>query len=465
MKRYIVLFLLCGLLNGVHAQNNKQLRNLRSRRELLQKKIKQSEKQLKTTNVSVKRGLSDLAVLNGQIEEHQKLINTMQRQVDSLGRHVGQLKTQMSTLNKQLADKKQRYRRSMVYLFNNRKSQNKLLFILSADNFTQMMRRWRYVREYSKYQRVQGIIIHRKEVEVSNTHAQLVKTRTEKNRVLGNQRVENQKLVVKQGEQQKTVTTLQKRQKQLQSTLAQNKKEVAQLNSKIDYFVKLAIAQERARRDAAERKRREAEAKERARREAAAKAAATKAADAATSKTKHGAIVSKSGAKRSEQSQEGTYVAEARNSTLMEAYNANNAEVRLSQNFAANKGRLPVPINGPYVITAHYGNYNMKGLSGVRLDNKGINITARGSATARCIFDGEVSMIFSYGGMMNVLVRHGSYISVYCNLSSVSVSKGQRVSTRQTIGNIARDETGRATLHFQLRKETGILNPETWLGR
>lgn len=458
MKRYIFLFLLCCFLCDVQAQNSKQLRTLRNRREQLQKKIKQSEKQLKTTSVNVRRGLSDLAVLNGQIEEHQKSIHAMQHQVDSLARHAGELKAQMNLLSKQLAEKKQRYRRSMVYLFNNRKAQNKLLFILSSENFTQMMRRWRYVREYSKYQRVQGIIIHRKEQEVSSTHAQLVRTKNEKNRLLGHQQIEKQKLEVKQGEQQKTVNALQKRQKQLQNTLAQNKKEVAQLNAKIDYFVQLAIAQERARREAAERKRREAEAKERARREAAAKAAAA-------ARAKRNTTSAKKGTKRTESTREETYVAEKPESKPMETYNINNAEVRLSQNFAANKGRLPVPVNGPYVITAHYGNYSMKGLSGVRLDNKGINITARGSATARSIFDGEVSMIFSYGGMMNVLVRHGSYISVYCNLASVSVAKGQHVSTRQTIGTIARDESGRATLHFQLRKETSILNPEAWLGR
>jgi septal ring factor EnvC (AmiA/AmiB activator) len=458
MKRYIVLIVLCCWLGALQAQNTKQLRNLRNRREQLQKKIKQSERQLKTTRVNVKRGLSDLAVLNGQIEAHQKSIQTMQHQVDSLGRHAGQLKLQMNVLSRQLADKKQRYRRSMVYLFNNRKAQNKLLFILSSKDFNQMMRRWRYVREYSKYQRVQGIIIHRKEMELSSTHDKLVRTRNEKNRVLGSQQAEKQQLVVKQGEQQKTVNTLQKQQRQLQNTLAQNKKEMAQLNAKIDYFVQLAIAQERARREAAERKRREAEARERARREAAAKKAAAE-------RAQRNAEAARKGSKRAETKKEETYVAEKPETTPIETYNANNAEVRLSQSFAANKGRLPMPINGPYVITAHYGSYNVKGLSGVRLDNKGINITARGSATARCIFNGEVSMIFSYGGMMNVLVRHGSYISVYCNLSSVSVSKGQHVSTRQTIGNIARDESGRATLHFQLRKETSILNPEAWLGR
>lgn len=447
MQKIVVFLLFFSLMGPATAQNSKQVRALKNRREVLQKKIKQSESQLRRTNQSVKKGLSTLSVLNGQIEQHERSIKDMQVQIDSISRDVTRLNRELDNLSKQLNDKKQRYRRSMLYLYNNRKTENKLLFILSADNFSQMLRRYRYVREYAKYQRVQGMLIKKKETEVKEVHASLVKSKDEKRRVLGNQRAENEKLVARQGEQQKTVKDLQKKQKQLQSTLAQNKKEVAQLNSKIDYFVKLAIEQER--------KRREAEARERARREAERAAAEKRNATASSSKK----------GKNSKGDGE-TYVAERRKSEPMESYHLNNTEQRLSQNFASNKGRLPAPINGPYVISAHYGSYNLKGFSGVRLDNKGINLTAKGgSATARCIFDGEVSMVFSYGGMMNVLVRHGSYISVYCNLSSVAVSKGQHVSTRQTIGNIARDAAGNATLHFQLRKETSILNPEAWISR
>ena len=85
----------------------------------------------------------------------------------------------------------------------------------------------------------------------------------------------------------------------------------------------------------------------------------------------------------------------------------------------------------------------------------------RAEELARSIYDGEVSAVFGYGGMWNVLVRHGAYISVYCNLKSVSVHKGQKVSTRQALGAVGADNI----LQFQLRKETAKLNPEAWLGR
>ena len=120
-----------------------------------------------------------------------------------------------------------------------------------------------------------------------------------------------------------------------------------------------------------------------------------------------------------------------------------------------------MPITGSYKIVSHFGTNTVEGLKNVQLDNKGINIQGQEGCQARAIYNGEVSAIFGYGGKMAVMVRHGEYISVYFNLSSVSVSKGQHVSTRQTLGTVGSNNI----LQFQLRKQTGKLNPEQWLGR
>jgi septal ring factor EnvC (AmiA/AmiB activator) len=100
-------------------------------------------------------------------------------------------------------------------------------------------------------------------------------------------------------------------------------------------------------------------------------------------------------------------------------------------------------------------------LKNVTLDNKGINILGGSGCQARSIYDGEVSAVFGIGGTMVVMVRHGAYISVYCNLRSVNVSTGQHVSTRQALGTVGVDNI----LQFQLRRETSKLNPEAWLAR
>ena len=119
-----------------------------------------------------------------------------------------------------------------------------------------------------------------------------------------------------------------------------------------------------------------------------------------------------------------------------------------------------MPITGNYHIVSHFGEYNVAGLKGVTLDNKGINIHGQSGARARAIFNGEVSAVFGFGGTMVVMLRHGNYISVYCNLSSVSVHRGQQVSTRQILGTVGSDNI----LQFQLRRETVKLNPEAWIG-
>ena len=120
-----------------------------------------------------------------------------------------------------------------------------------------------------------------------------------------------------------------------------------------------------------------------------------------------------------------------------------------------------MPLSGRCRIVSRFGQYNVEGLRNVTLDNKGINIQGQPGAAVRSVFNGEVSAVFSFGGTNVVMVRRGNYISVYCNLRSVSVSRGQQVRTGQSLGTVGADNI----LQFQLRRETTKLNPESWLGR
>lgn len=151
----------------------------------------------------------------------------------------------------------------------------------------------------------------------------------------------------------------------------------------------------------------------------------------------------------------------------LDAFTMSKADRELSGSFVANRGKLPMPISGPYIITSRYGQYSVEGLRNVKLDNKGIDIQGKPGAQARAIFDGKVAAVFQLNGLFNVLIRHGNYISVYCNLSSASVKSGDTVSTKQSIGQIFSDgaDNGRTVLHFQLRREKEKLNPEPWLNR
>lgn len=121
-----------------------------------------------------------------------------------------------------------------------------------------------------------------------------------------------------------------------------------------------------------------------------------------------------------------------------------------------------MPITGNYQIVRGFGANVAEGVGrGVHLPSKGIHLKGQPGAQARCVFDGQVSSIFANGNTYIVMVRHGKYISVYCDLASVSVSTGQSVSTNQTLGKLGPEHT----MQFQLRNWTELLDPRPWLRR
>ena len=141
-------------------------------------------------------------------------------------------------------------------------------------------------------------------------------------------------------------------------------------------------------------------------------------------------------------------------------------DIKLSGSFESNKGRLPIPITGQYLVVGEYGVQNVAGMKDVKQNNLGIDIQGQEGAQAKAVFDGTVSSIFQQGkGQIGVLIRHGSYISVYCNLSETRLKTGDKVKTGDIVGNVQISEEGTPILHFQLHKESTRLNPSDWLRR
>lgn len=472
--------------------SNASIRGLQKQRSQIQQKIKQQEKALRANQADVKKRLQNLMVINTEIGERQKNINNIQKDITHIESNMDILKAQLETLEKQLAERKARYIKSMSFVTRQHTFQDRLMFILSAHDFSQMYRRMRFVREYAAYQRVQGEAVKAKQAQVDEKHHQLETVRGHKSNLLVKGEQERRALEGQQTEQKNVVASLQKQQKTIQQVIAQQRKKDEQLNAEIDR--QIAIEVEKARKRAAEEARKkaqaeaarkravelarkkaqaEAEARENARRIAEAKAREQRlkeAAEQASAKQRARAEQAAREAEADREAAERKAEADARrNKKEIESVREDVQEMslmtsvdrKLSGSFEANRGRLPMPITGAYRVVSHFGQYNVEGLKGVKLDNKGINILGQPGARARSIYDGEVSAVFGFSGSMVVMVRHGSYISVYCNLSSVSVSRGQKVSTRQALGTVGRDNI----LQFQLRHNMSKLNPESWIGR
>ena len=439
MKRSLCILIGCFcLVMPLLAQSNKLIKELEDKRGALQKQITETETLLKTTKKDVGSQLSGLAALTGQIEERKRYILAINNDVESIDGELGTLERQLGRLQRDLKDKKKKYDSSVQYLYKNRSIEEKLMFIFSAKSLEQIYRRLRYVREYATYQRLQGQEILKKQEQVNRKKAELQQVRPAKANLLKERETEKTKLESQEKEKRTLVANLQKKQKGLQGEINKKRREANQLNARIDRLIAEEIEKARKR------------AEEETRREAAARKAAEK--NSSDGKTEKSASTSTS---------------ERRKVTPVETYSMSKADRELSGSFANNRGKLPMPISGAYIITSHYGQYNVEGLRNVKLDNKGIDIQGKPGAQARAIFDGKVAAVFQLNGLFNVLIRHGNYISVYCNLSSASVKSGDNVVTKQTIGQVFSDgaDGGRTVLHFQLRREKEKLNPEPWLNR
>jgi peptidase, M23/M37 family len=472
------------------------IKGLQAERNQIQQKIRQQEQALRANQADVKKRLQDLLVLNTQIDERQKNIEGIQKDIHGIDNNIGILTVQLQNLQSQLDQHKEKYIKSLQYSAKHHNVQENMMFIFSAESLTQLYRRMRFVKEYAAYQKAQGDIIKMKQQQIGEKNQQLKVVKGQKNTLLYKGQQEKKALEGQQGEQKKVVASLQQQQKTIQSVIAEQRQKDAELNKKIDALIAEEVAKARAR-AAAEAKRRaeaaaeakrkaeelarkkaaaEAAARENARRIAEAKAreerlkaearAAERAADAAKRKEAEqlareaeAARVATERKAQAEEERNQRDISNARKS-VEDAQRMNSVDRMMSGGFEANKGRLPMPITGSYRIVSHFGQYNVEGLKNVTLDNKGINILGSPGCQARAIYDGEVSAVFGFSGSMVVMVRHGAYISVYCNLRSVNVSKGQKVSTRQTLGAVGADNI----LQFQLRRETAKLNPEAWLG-
>lgn len=433
MRHVWIVLLALSLSTVVYGQKSAAVRQLEQQRKEALADIEETNKLLQETAQTAKTSLNRLNLLSKQILSRKKVISLLNQELDEIEKDILNIQGQLRTLKRELGDKQTNYGKSMRGLYKRHSSQDKLLFILSAESFSQSMRRMRYLREYADWQKRQANDIVEKQAEISRKQAEMEKTRAEKRALLGTRQEESKKLESEEASQKEEVQLLNKRQKDLKADLQKKRRQAEALNRQIEK----QIAEEIAR----------AEAEAKATRERRA---------------------------REQVTEEDKTVPESKNEPIREervadtkgGYAMTKAEKQLSDNFANNRGRLPYPVAGRHTIIATFGEQQHQELKYVRTSNSGIDIQTSPGADARAVFNGEVTRVFVVPGYNNsVIVRHGNYLTVYSNLSQVYVKAGDRVSTRQAIGRIYSDpEDGNSTvLHFQLWKEKTKLNPQPWL--
>ena len=402
---------------ALSAQTVQQMKKDRAR---LEQQIKESQKLLASTGKDVKSQLAQLSVLSERIRQQTELVTQLDNELKATDAEITRLGSELKELEAELQMRKKRYASALGQSVHRNSFENRMLFLLSSDTFRQMYRRMRYLGEYAHFQAQQGREIQAKQQELETKREELESLKTSQTELLAQQKAEQQALASQKAEQQTLVSRLQKKQADIKSEIKRQQSEYDRLDKKIEQLINEQIA-----------------------------------ASQAKSKGKTSTPKGKDTTKKTETTGSGTGG----------GFKMSADDVKLSGSFLSNKGRLPVPVQGSYMIAAHYGIHQMPNMKYVTVNNQGVDLRCGAGATARNIFDGEVSAIFEHPSRKTygVLVRHGDYISVYCNLATLSVRQGDKIKGGTAIGTIHTDPSGESILQFQLRKELQRLNPEEWI--
>ena len=431
IRRILIICLMAVVAVTSVAQSSKKVKDLQKQRKEALQSIAKTDKELKTTKKSALQSLHQLNKLTAEITKHKEVIAALNAEISNINKQERKINETISRLEKDLNAKKEAYAKAIRGIAGRNSGYETLMFVFSSNSLNQSYRRIRYLREYSAWRKKEAIKISEQQAELEKKKAELAKTRAEKNAVLGKRTDAANKLKQKEKSQKEVVADLKKKEKELQKELNAQRKQAAALNRRIEQLIA-----EEARRAAEEAKR---------------------AAEAA-----------KKAAKADKKSGKNASAGEVRKSQTKGGYAMTKDELELSNSFSQNKGRLPMPLSGKYMIVGHFGQQQHQELKYVQVNSSGIDIQTTPGTTARSVFNGVVTRVFVMPGYnSSVIIRHGNYLTIYSNLSEVFVKAGDKVTTRQSIGRIYSDpeENNRTVLHFQLWKETTKLNPEPWLNK
>jgi septal ring factor EnvC (AmiA/AmiB activator) len=431
----IGLFVFLLFMGQVKAQSKKELEKKKSQ---LQSEIKVTNQLLNETKKNKRISLNQLVTLNKKIGIREELINTIGTEINLLGNQINDNQQRIYYLQNELEKLKKEYASMIYYAYKNQSNYDKLMFVFSAQDFNQAFKRLKYFQQYSDFRKNQAALIDSTKKKIYEENANLQEKKQDKNKLLLNEEDEKQTLTKEKQEKEKVLTQLQSKEKQLKKELAKKQSDANKLNAAIKKIIddELKRVREEAREAAKAKRKKEKEA---------AIAAAKKENKTAVTKTI-----------KEEERETEKEVEEAELKLTPEAQ-------KLSNSFAANKAKLPWPV-AEGIISSSFGEHEHPVLKGIKVKNNGIDISTKNSAPTRAVFDGVVTGVISIPGAGKaVIIRHGEYLTVYSNLSSVSVGKGDKVKTKQQIGIVLDGEEDRSEMHFEIWKGSILLNPAQWI--
>ena len=445
---------------SMYAQSDKS--KMQSRKSKLEKEIVELNRELEQTKLNKSANLNQLVLINKKISKREDLINEIEAEVGNIDNQVKNLNDTIYRITLNLSSLKAEYARIIYSTYRNRSAYNRLMFIFASHNFNQAYKRLKYLQQYTSYRKEQVKSINETQQVLAAKKLEFERQKSSKLQLKHSQEKERNELSNEKTQKDEKIKNLTSQEKTLLVKLRNNEVALNKLQIAIENVVAAEIKkanEEKARKAANLANERKAIAD--AERKAKAKAETE---NKSKSKTE-------SGKKMAEPKNEPIARVEESRSTAAKAapvstnsMSVSAEDVALTGSFAGNKGRLPSPIDKGSIISS-FGEHPHAEFQNIKIKNNGIDITSVPGAQAKVVFDGEISSIMFIANLNYVvIVRHGDYLSVYSNLESVSVKKGDKVKIRQSLGTVATGQgESRSRLHFELWQGTIVQNPASWL--
>ena len=386
--------------SNANAQSQRQ-QELEEKRRELQQEIREITKLLFAGKKEKKSVVSAVEDLNYKISVRKNLIRITNQQANLLTREINANQDEISTRRVKLKALKEAYADMIVKSYKNRARDNKLMFLLSSSSFQQAYRRLQYIKQYADYQRQQAEIIKVETKQLQLLNQDLLVQKKDKQKLVSENKAAKLILDKELKDQQAFIESIQKNLAKFSAQIKDKQKASEKLDKEIRKLIREAIA-----------------------------ASNKKAGKSVKSRT----------------------------------FSMTPEQKVLAANFTANKGKLPWPVaNG--VVKMRFGTNASPIDPSIKIKSNGVRIATNKGEPVRAVFDGVVQGIMTpKNGNNTIMIRHGNYITVYKNLSKFYVSKGDKVRTKQVLGEVITNKaSGESILSFGIYKDSTIQNPSIWV--
>lgn len=402
MRRFLKHIILCVVVLCLGTVQAQTRKQLETQRKKLKAEITKVNQLLIAAKKKKSNALEDLKDLNQKIDVRTKLIATINLEAKALSKEISTQEEVLQKLDKKLKALKADYAEMIFKSYKSKSQQSRMMFLLSSQNFYQAYKRLQYMKQYASFRKKQGEEIIVETEKIARLKDSLQAKKKAKDTLLVAENQQKELIETDKKRQETLVSSIKKQERKYKRDLTKKQKEEKRIAARIDKMIRDAIARSNKNR--------------------------------------------KKGTKRSK------------------GFILSPEAKALAAKFEQNKGKLPWPVKEG-LITRRYGVQPHPTIGGITINSTGVHFATRKGFNALCVFNGKVLGVQSLpGGKRSVLVQHGNYITVYNNLESVYVKKGDRVNTGQNLGKIFTNKvTGKTKLIFVLFKNTKRLNPSRWM--